>query len=273
ARSLSGMPPEVVDDGGDRTAVSFRRPLLGLRRSQTEAVCRELGLDFLVDPSNAADGPWRAADGSALRRAAVRERVLPVLQDALGPGVVPALARTADQLRRDEDYLRTAALDLLETALHHEPSAPSASSAPSAPSAPSASSGTLSLDPGSGNEREGAARRGRGSGTEREGAARRGRGSGTEREGAARWGDVAAGGPGVLSLDVAVLGGAHPAVRTRALHLAARRAGSPSGDLKSTHVGALDALVVGYHGQGPAHLPGGLRGTRSCGRLVLSRYR
>ena len=35
----------------------------------------------------------------------VRRRVLPVLEDELGPGVTDALARTADQLRADMDLL------------------------------------------------------------------------------------------------------------------------------------------------------------------------
>jgi tRNA(Ile)-lysidine synthase len=35
----------------------------------------------------------------------VRERVLPVLEDELGPGVAETLARTADQLRLDMEYL------------------------------------------------------------------------------------------------------------------------------------------------------------------------
>jgi tRNA(Ile)-lysidine synthase len=35
----------------------------------------------------------------------VRQRVLPVLEDELGPGVVDALARTADQLRPDMELL------------------------------------------------------------------------------------------------------------------------------------------------------------------------
>ncbi|MPV90421.1 tRNA lysidine(34) synthetase TilS [Georgenia ruanii] len=108
ARSLAGMAP---------ARGPWRRPFLALRRAQTEAVCRALGLDFVLDPGNAAAGPWRAADGTALRRAAVRERVLPALADALGPGVVPALGRTAAQLRRDADLLDGLAADLLAQAL------------------------------------------------------------------------------------------------------------------------------------------------------------
>jgi hypoxanthine phosphoribosyltransferase len=35
------------------------------------------------------------------------------------------------------------------------------------------------------------------------------------------------------------------------------------------HLASLEALVVDWHGQGPVHLPGGARGLRRCGRLVL----
>jgi tRNA(Ile)-lysidine synthase len=43
-------------------------------------------------------------------RSRLRHEVLPVLEDVLGPGVVPALARTADQLREDADVLDTLAV-------------------------------------------------------------------------------------------------------------------------------------------------------------------
>ncbi|MFH5821950.1 tRNA lysidine(34) synthetase TilS [Georgenia sp. AZ-5] len=141
ARSLAGMAP---------VRGLWRRPFLGLRRAQTEAVCAALGLDFVVDPANAADGPWAAADGSALRRAALRERVLPALVDALGPGVVPALARTAAQLRRDGELLDALAEDLLARALAAAGSgngatdgAADGAAGPAAPAAPPAS---LELD-------------------------------------------------------------------------------------------------------------------------------
>src|SRR5690625_7898388 len=90
----------------------WRRPFLGLRRRDTEAVCAALGLRYVDDPTNAPDGPWRRADGGPLRRAAVRHHVLPALAEALGPGVPEALARTADRLREDEDYLARAADEL-----------------------------------------------------------------------------------------------------------------------------------------------------------------
>ncbi|WP_129339874.1 tRNA lysidine(34) synthetase TilS, partial [Cellulomonas endophytica] len=95
-RSLAGMPA--------RRGV-LRRPLLGLRRSQTAAACTALGLEPWQDPTN-APGP------GAPRRSRVRGEVLPVLEAVLGPGVVPALARSADASREAAD-----ALDALGAAL------------------------------------------------------------------------------------------------------------------------------------------------------------
>jgi tRNA(Ile)-lysidine synthase len=86
-RSLSGMAP---------ARGLFRRPLLGVTRSQTSSACAALGLAVWQDPSNA---------DCQFARARVRQRVLPVLEDALGPGVAAALARTADLARADADAL------------------------------------------------------------------------------------------------------------------------------------------------------------------------
>ncbi|MFF2833610.1 tRNA lysidine(34) synthetase TilS [Cellulosimicrobium cellulans] len=116
ARSLAGMAP--------RRGV-HRRPLLALRRAETEAVCRTLGLVWWDDPTNgpAASGDAPGAPGTAALplRSQVRARVVPALVDVLGPGAVPALARTADLLRDDADLLDALAADLLATALVASP--------------------------------------------------------------------------------------------------------------------------------------------------------
>ncbi|OJV80764.1 MAG: tRNA lysidine(34) synthetase TilS [Cellulomonas sp. 73-92] len=79
-----------------------------------------------------------------------------------------------------------------------------------------------------------------------------------------------AGGAGV-GWDVGVLAGAPDGLRRAALHAAALAAGATPGALGRAHVLALDALVVGWHGQGPVALPGGLEAARRCGRLFLQR--
>jgi tRNA(Ile)-lysidine synthase len=86
-RSLAGMPPRRG---------AYRRPLLGLRRATTAAACADLGLDPWQDPHN---------HDSRFTRARVRHQALPALEDALGPGVAEALARTASQLRADAECL------------------------------------------------------------------------------------------------------------------------------------------------------------------------
>src|SRR5699024_3863344 len=65
----------------------------------------EAGLQVWEDPTNLAGGPWRTAAGSALPRAGVRERVLPLLAEVLGPGVIESLGRTAQLARADADAL------------------------------------------------------------------------------------------------------------------------------------------------------------------------
>jgi tRNA(Ile)-lysidine synthase len=106
ARSLAGMPHERG---------IFHRPFLGLRRAQTEAVCAASGLEFWTDPTNLLPPDGDRTAFTPLR-SQVRGRVLPVLEDTLGPGVAEALGRTADQLRDDADLLDRLAADLLAEA-------------------------------------------------------------------------------------------------------------------------------------------------------------
>ncbi|MER7459657.1 tRNA lysidine(34) synthetase TilS [Micromonospora sp. NPDC126480] len=69
-------------------------------------------------------------------------------------------------------------------------------------------------------------------------------------------------------LSVPGLAGLAPAVRGRVLHGWARELGAPPAALSYRHVTTLEALVTGWHGQGAAHLPGGLRVIRRDGRLT-----
>jgi tRNA(Ile)-lysidine synthase len=69
-------------------------------------------------------------------------------------------------------------------------------------------------------------------------------------------------------LTVRVLSGLPPAIRTRVLHAWARELGAPGAALSHRHVVALDALVTGWHGQGPAALPGGILVGRRAGDLT-----
>jgi tRNA(Ile)-lysidine synthase len=86
-RSIAGM---VAD------SPPFWRPLLGIRRSTTRAACAALELPVWDDPWN---------DDPAYTRVRLRTEALPLLEDVLGGGVGPALARTATLLREDLDLL------------------------------------------------------------------------------------------------------------------------------------------------------------------------
>ncbi len=71
------------------------------------------------------------------------------------------------------------------------------------------------------------------------------------------------------TLSCAALAALGPAVRTRVLHAAALAAGVPAGTLTRATIGAVDALVVGWSGQGPVALPGGVLAARRGGRLAF----
>ena len=72
------------------------RPILALRRRETRALCRSLGLEVADDPSN---------DDPRFRRNRIRHELLPLLDDVADRDVTPLLARTADLLRDDDELL------------------------------------------------------------------------------------------------------------------------------------------------------------------------
>ena len=110
--SLRAIAPVSHDDDG----VTWLRPLLKLRRTDTEQACAQAGLTPVHDPTNDIDGPWRAADGSPLRRSALRHGAMPALASALGVDPVPALARTAALCAEDDDALIDRARELADAA-------------------------------------------------------------------------------------------------------------------------------------------------------------
>lgn len=119
------LPPDVVtghtaDDQAETVLVNLlrgaattglaamrpgpRRPLLGLRRSETRRLCAVQGFTVVDDPSN--------TDPRHLRNR-VRHELLPLLDDLARRDLVPVLARQADLVRDDADLLDelAAALD------------------------------------------------------------------------------------------------------------------------------------------------------------------
>ena len=81
----------------------------------------------------------------------------------------------------------------------------------------------------------------------------------------------------VLALDLhdlecSYLLGLPRAIRTRIIRRAIYAAGAPTGSLSAEHVGAVEGLISAWNGQGPAHLPGGVKVERFSGRLSLLRH-
>ena len=89
---LAGMEP------------GLRHPLLGLRRSETHALCAASGLVPVCDPSN---------DDPSFVRNRVRHELLPLCADVAGRDPVPLLARQAALLRDEVALMESLAKDAL----------------------------------------------------------------------------------------------------------------------------------------------------------------
>ena len=87
ARSVSGIA-EQRD--------MYIRPMLEISRKETEESCREMGIDFWVDPHNSHE---------EYARVRVRKNLLPQMIEELGEDVVQNLARTAQIAREDSDAM------------------------------------------------------------------------------------------------------------------------------------------------------------------------
>jgi tRNA(Ile)-lysidine synthase len=74
---------------------------LGIRRAETEAFCQDSGIEFWNDPHN---------QDEKFTRVRIRNSVLPMLEEQLGPGIAEALSRTGEILTEDIDYLDSLAL-------------------------------------------------------------------------------------------------------------------------------------------------------------------
>lgn len=96
-RSIAGIWPVTEYDG-----LTVLHPLLNVSRADTETYCRDAQLEFWNDPHNADE---------SFTRVRVRKNVMPMLEDQLGAGVVSALARTAELLQADVDFLDALAAD------------------------------------------------------------------------------------------------------------------------------------------------------------------
>jgi tRNA(Ile)-lysidine synthase len=230
-RALAGMPAQRG---------RLRRPLLGVPRATLREACTAQGLEPWDDPHNA---------DPVYARARVRHQAMPALEEALGPGVAAALARSAAQLSADCDALDALAAAeswRIVLARRDDPlRSPEGLPRPADPGR----AGLGQRDPAAG-------------------------GDGTGQEGGLRppAGEPAGGtGQAVVVLDIDGLAELAAAVRSRVLRQAALAAGCPGGSLAAGHVAALDALVTGWHGQRWADLPGVIRARRRYGKLLFSK--
>jgi tRNA(Ile)-lysidine synthase len=88
-RGLAGVRSGLDHSGA-------RRPLLGLRRAETAALCAALGIAVVTDPTN---------DDPRHRRNRVRAELVPLLSAVAERDIVPLIARQAELLRADDDLL------------------------------------------------------------------------------------------------------------------------------------------------------------------------
>ena len=100
--SLKGMAPEDPP---------FWRPLLTLPRATLRLALQDAGLSWWEDPHN---------DDDRFLRARVRHRVMPLIEEHLGPGIAQALARTAELFRQDSQYLDELARKLAEASVSED---------------------------------------------------------------------------------------------------------------------------------------------------------
>lgn len=93
ASGLSGIPP-VRGDG-------IIRPLLGLGSEEIRELCRECGIPYVTDSTNA---------DKAYTRNYIRQTVVPLLKN-VNPSAADAVIRCGISLREDEAFFRDAAKD------------------------------------------------------------------------------------------------------------------------------------------------------------------
>jgi tRNA(Ile)-lysidine synthase len=105
AASLQGMAAR-----SELRGIPLLRPLLGVRRATLRAACAAQDLSPWDDPHN---------DDDRFTRVRVRHRVMPVLEEELGPGIAEALARTAEQLREDAEAFADMIDEVIEDIVEH----------------------------------------------------------------------------------------------------------------------------------------------------------
>lgn len=98
ASGLAGIPP---------VRGNIVRPLIAVTRTQTEQYCKDYGLPYVTDSTNA---------DASFSRNRIRLRVIPELKE-IDPNFEQAAGRAARSLREDEDCLKQLAKQALQTAV------------------------------------------------------------------------------------------------------------------------------------------------------------
>jgi tRNA(Ile)-lysidine synthase len=220
-RSLAGMAP---------LSGVYRRPLLDLPRdvvvaAALAAAAEDPRLEPWSDPHNVDTG---------FARVRVRHEVLPVLEAALGPGIVEALARTATLAREDAD-----ALDAWAERVWGQVVDRADGSDPAAGPGEAHQCGIEMLQ-----------------------------------EGQQPSGLIRLAPPSPATLPIAALSAAGeplpPAIVNRVVRRLLIEAGCPTGSLTAGHIRAVAGLLgPGASARAEVALPGGLRARREAGALVV----
>ena len=132
-RALAGMPSRFDHDG-----TTFLRPLLGLTRAQTTAICRARGISWWDDPTNGeGTGPDDPGFDALPLRSRVRQGLVPLMRRLGGRGADAHLADIASQQRQDQDFLDRQADTAFRRLLRDAPAArPVPSDRPVVPARP-----------------------------------------------------------------------------------------------------------------------------------------
>lgn len=97
---FAGMAGKTV-----RGEVVFLRPFLDLTRQETTQICQQNGIEWWDDPTNGDE-----AGGADLPlRSRIRQELVPVLKRVLGPAAPSHIARMAESVRQDQEYLEAVA--------------------------------------------------------------------------------------------------------------------------------------------------------------------
>jgi tRNA(Ile)-lysidine synthase len=84
----------------------YIRPFLGITREEVINACQEAGIEYWSDPHN---------EDERFTRVKIRNRILPLMESLIGPGIKEALARSARIFREDSDALESLTDEIFAT--------------------------------------------------------------------------------------------------------------------------------------------------------------